>query len=359
MGAQREIQVVRLGRVEYEDGLRLQQLFLQARKEKLVPDTLLLLEHPPVLTLGRAAKRSNVLASDAVLQRIGVELHETDRGGDVTYHGPGQLVGYPIFDLSPDRQDVRKYVRAVEESVIRALAAFGIQTGRIPEWPGVWIGSKGDPEARKIAAIGVHISRWLTTHGFALNLRPNLQHFGLIIPCGIKEAGVTSMALELGERAPDFESLQDTVARCFGEVFEAKIVENTERLRTVNVVVTDSEKRILLLRRTPERGGFWQTVTGRIEAGESPLEAARREVKEETGCELEVEPLGYVHQFALGDSVPPRLVEESAFLARWPTHARLSRSLEHAADAWVSLSESEKTLPFKGLRRAVALAAAR
>lgn len=359
MGTQREIQVVRLGRVEYEDGLRLQQLFFNARREKKVPDTLLLLEHPPVLTLGRAAKRANVLASDAVLRKLGVELHETDRGGDVTYHGPGQLVGYPIFDLAPDRQDVRKYVRAVEESVIRALAAFGIGAGRIPEWPGVWIGSKGDPEARKIAAIGVHISRWLTTHGFALNLRPNLQHFGLIIPCGIKEAGVTSMALELGDAAPDFEALQDTVARCFAEVFEAKLTEHTERLRTVSVVVKDAQQRILLLKRTPERGGFWQTVTGKLEAGERPLEAARREVAEETGCALEVEPLDYVHQFALGEELPPVLVEEAAYLARWPAGARLQTSAEHAEAEWLSPEEAEKRLPFAGLRRAAALAAQR
>lgn len=356
MAARRELQIFRLGRVEYEDGLRMQQLFLEARRAQRVPDTLLLLEHPPVLTLGRAARRENVLATDDTLERLGVELHETDRGGDVTYHGPGQLVGYPIFDLSPDRQDVRKYVRAVEECVIRAVAPFGLEAGRISGWPGVWLGQK-DAAPRKIGAIGVHISRWLTTHGFALNLIPDLNHFGLIVPCGIKEAGVTSLALELSDRAPSWVSLEDAVVRAFADVFEARILERCERMRTVNVVVKRPDGRVLLLQRTLRRGGFWQTVTGRIEVGEAAVDAAAREVQEETGGTLQPSQLGYVHQFALGEEGLPKLVEETAFVALCSPEFSPTLSGEHTAWRWATLTEARALLPFAGLRRAVALTA--
>ncbi|MDQ3265631.1 MAG: lipoyl(octanoyl) transferase LipB [Myxococcota bacterium] len=354
----RALHVYRLGRVEYEDGLLLQKLFLEARRQGLVPDTLLLLEHPPVLTLGRAAKDGNILAPPALLEQLGVEVHHTDRGGDVTYHGPGQIVGYPILNLAPDRQDVRKYVRCVEEGLIRALSRFGIAAGRISEWPGVWLGAKGDPDARKIGAIGVHISRWLTTHGFALNVRPDLRHFQLIVPCGIQEAGVTSMAMELGTKAPSVEAVEDALARAYGEVFEAEVTFQPERLRTVSVTVVDAQGQVLALRRTEARGGFWQTVTGRIEAGESALQAAGREVKEETGVALEVRPLDYVHAFALGDELPPRLVEETAFIARWPQGATLQRSPEHQEHRWISAQQAQTLLPFAGLKKAARMAAA-
>ncbi|HVE83835.1 MAG TPA: lipoyl(octanoyl) transferase LipB, partial [Myxococcales bacterium] len=155
----------RLGLVEYEDGLRLQELFGRARRDGAEPDALLLLQHPPVLTLGRGGKPENVVASKEALDRLGVQVFETDRGGDVTYHGPGQIVGYPIFQLPPGRQDVRRFVRDVEESLIRALARFGVEAGRIGQWPGVWLGGAESGGARKIGAIGVHLSRWLTSHG--------------------------------------------------------------------------------------------------------------------------------------------------------------------------------------------------
>jgi lipoyl(octanoyl) transferase len=212
------LSVLRLGRVGYEDGLRLQAEYGEARREGRIPDTLLLLEHPPVITLGRGGKRENVVASREALGRLGIEVHETSRGGDVTYHGPGQIVGYPIFLLPPGRQDVRRYVRDVEESLIRALARFGLQAGRIGKWPGVWLGEEGSRTARKIGAIGVHLSRWLTSHGFALNVRTDLSHFRLIVPCGIQEAGVTSMERELGT-APDQGAVETALAESFAEVF--------------------------------------------------------------------------------------------------------------------------------------------
>lgn len=349
------LSIYRLGRVEYEDGLKLMQLFARARREGLCGDVLLLLEHPPVLTLGRGAKRENVLATDAMLEAEGVSLFETDRGGDVTYHGPGQVVGYPIFLLPPARHDVRRYVRDVERCIISTLAEYGLQAGSIPKWPGVWLGGEGSPDARKIAAIGVHLARWLTTHGFALNVNTRLEHFRLIVPCGIREAGVTSLERELGRQVPLGE-VEESLARHFCSVFESERVEPPPPLRTVSVAVVQGrgpEARVLLVRRRPERGGFWQILTGRVEPGESSAQAAARELAEETGRALEVEELDYRHSFALGEAVPPRLVEESGFLARWPEGAAVRLGDEHDAHEWVELPTALERLPFVGLREAV------
>jgi len=352
--------VWQLGRVEYDDGLRLQKLFGQARARELAPDSLLLLEHPPVLTLGRGAKRRNIVTAEPQLAALGVDVFETDRGGDVTYHGPGQIVGYPIFRLPPERHDVRRYVRDLEECIIQALSRFGIEAERIPKWPGVWL-SAGRARPEKIAAIGVHISRWQTSHGFALNVNTDLSHFQLIVPCGIQEGGVTSMQRELG-RAPEMAEVEAELGRSFGEVFDGQIETKRPSMETVSVAVLrldDGEPRVLLLRRVPSRGAFWQIVTGRVEEGESPSQAAAREVMEETGKPLPVVPLDYRHGFALGEEIPPRVVEESAFAAFWKpgSEVRIDPT-EHDSFRWLSLDEAVKTLPYNGLRRATLLAAA-
>ena len=182
-----------LGRVDYASALALQQTLASDRKQGLIPDQLLLLEHPHVITLGRNGHLENLLASDDILARAGIAFHPTDRGGDVTYHGPGQLVGYPILDLRDWKRDVGAYVRAVEETIIATLADYDIAAGRIPKLTGVWV------DGRKIAAIGVHLSRWVTSHGFALNVSTDLSYFQYIVPCGLTRP-VTSMAA-LGVRA--------------------------------------------------------------------------------------------------------------------------------------------------------------
>jgi len=315
---ERKIVVRRLGRVEYADGLALMESLAEARGAGRIHDMLLLLEHPPVLTKGRAAKSENVLLSEEELAARGVELFETNRGGDVTYHGPGQIVGYPIFDLKPDRQDVRRYVRDVEESIIRTLAEYGIEAGRAPKWTGVWVGAEDDPAAVKVCAIGVHIKRWVTTHGFALNVMPDLSHFGMIVPCGISERGVASMSSLLGKLV-DPTTVEEVVARKFGEVFGWPVEERGVDLRTISVAVLrpgPDGPEALVLRRTADRGGFRQIVTGRIEAGETPSEAAARELREETGLDLPVVDLSYVHAFGMGDE--PRFVREHAFAAHAP-----------------------------------------
>jgi lipoyl(octanoyl) transferase len=348
---EREIQVYRLGRVEYEDGLRLQQLFGEARERGVVPDVLLLLEHPPVITLGRGGKAGNIVAPQDALQRQGIEVFETNRGGDVTYHGPGQLVGYPIFQLEGKRQDVRRYVRDVEEAMIRACASFGVTAGRIPDWTGVWVGEKGQPGAAKIGAIGVHLSHWRTSHGFALNVSTDLSHFQLIVPCGIREAGVTSLERVLDRTVP-MGDVEQKVAQAFGELFESRIVFREPTLPTVSLVMTRGPE-VLLLHRTPERGGFWQPVTGLIEAGETPATAAQRELREETGAAADVADLDYTHAFAMGEAMPPEVARETAFAARWPGGEVRLDAQEHDAFEWVSPAQALERLPYAGLREAV------
>jgi lipoyl(octanoyl) transferase len=212
------LEVRRLGTVDYQAALQLQQDLVERRKQGLVPDQLLLLEHPPVITLGVRTRndRSHVLQSEASLAAQGVALFETGRGGDVTYHGPGQIVGYPILDLTPDRRDVHRYVRDLEQVLIDAVAAFGITAGRIEGLTGIWVGDD------KLAAIGVRISRWVTSHGFALNVSTNLSHFELIVPCGITGKGVTSIERLLG-RAVSMDEVMDSVERAFGRVFAAEL----------------------------------------------------------------------------------------------------------------------------------------
>jgi lipoyl(octanoyl) transferase len=191
---QREVEIRRLGVVSYADALALQQTLVEDRKAGRIPDQLLLLQHPPVITLGVKNRhdRSHIVATEDALEQEGVAVFETGRGGDVTYHGPGQLVGYPIISLKPDRCDVHRYVRDLEQVLIQTAAAFGVVAGRIPGLTGAWVGDD------KLAAIGVRISRWVTSHGFAFNVNTDLSHFDLIVPCGIADRGVTSIERLLG-----------------------------------------------------------------------------------------------------------------------------------------------------------------
>lgn len=217
------INVIYLGLVDYSTALRLQQTLVNMVKEGQIGHTLLLLEHPPVITLGRNATEKNVVVSRDFLANQGIELQETDRGGDVTFHGPGQLVGYPIFNLRgfTRRIGAVDFVRKLEESLIRSCGDLGIVTQRIPGMTGVWT-----EEPAKIAAIGVHISRGVTSHGFALNVSTNMDYFKLIVPCGISDKPVTSLERELApdpsRKAPSLLETAELIARNFGRVFEAQ-----------------------------------------------------------------------------------------------------------------------------------------
>jgi lipoyl(octanoyl) transferase len=358
----RTLEVHRLGRVEYADGLRLMDLAAERLRAGDPPGTdhLFLVEHPPLFTLGRGAGAANVLAAPDWLERNGFELHATSRGGDVTYHGPGQIVAYPVVDLS-DRRDVRKFVGALEEAMIRCCADLGLEAGRHPRHRGAWIG------ARKVGAVGVHLSRWITSHGLAFNLAPDLSHYRLIVPCGIADPGlsVTSLARELEERgrpAPGRREVEQRLAGHLAEALGRRTREREVDLHTVSVVPLGAGGRVLLLLRSEAGGGFWQPVTGRVEPGETPLGAAQRELAEEIGADAEVRPLGYVHAFALEPVMASRLggglrlAREEAFAARLPAGFEPRLGEEHVAWGWYDVAEAMPLLRYAGLRRAVRMA---
>jgi lipoyl(octanoyl) transferase len=208
----RPLEVRRLGRVPYARGLELQERLVADRQAGRIPDQLLLLEHDPVFTLGRNARAANVLLPAEALRERGFEVFETGRGGDVTYHGPGQVVGYPILDLAPDRRDVHRYVRDLEEVMMRTCADYGLEASRLEGLTGTWLGDE------KIGAIGVRIARWVTSHGFAFNVGTDLSAFDLIVPCGIRERGVTSLERRLGHPVP-LDEVMDRLAAHFAAVF--------------------------------------------------------------------------------------------------------------------------------------------
>ncbi|HTV04105.1 MAG TPA: lipoyl(octanoyl) transferase LipB [Acidobacteriaceae bacterium] len=232
------LNLIHLGRIDYASALTLQQQLVEARHAGRIANTLLLLEHPPVLTLGRNSSRNNILASDDFLAHRGVEVHEINRGGDVTYHGPGQLVGYPIIDLHSftPRLGAVDYVRHLEEALIRACGGFGVPAQRIAGRTGVWTIPGGSIPEKKIAAIGVHISRGITSHGFALNVTTDLRDFDLIVPCGISDRTVTSLELEASSASstsdpgnplyppPTMQNAINAIARHFGRVFNHQIL---------------------------------------------------------------------------------------------------------------------------------------
>src|SRR5678809_558218 len=211
----RELEVRRLGLVPYDEALAMQRQLVEERRAGRVPDLLLLLQHPAVITLGVKGDggRANIVATDERLAELGMAVQETGRGGDVTYHGPGQIVGYPILDLKPDRCDVHRYVRDLEEVMIRVCADYGVAAHRVDGLSGAWVGTE------KIGAVGVRISRWITSHGFAFNVNTRLEDFQLIVPCGIADRGVTSLRKLVGAELP-IDEVEDRVIRRFAEVFD-------------------------------------------------------------------------------------------------------------------------------------------
>ena len=215
-------ELIDLGLIGYAEAWALQKRLVTARKAGAIENVVLLCEHPHVITQGRNGKRENLLASENVLRQKGVEFHATDRGGDITYHGPGQIVGYPILNLAAIRRDVVWYVRMLEEAMIRATAEFGIAAVRVPGKTGIWV-QRGATE-EKLAAIGVHLSRWVTSHGFAYNLSTDLRYFDLIVPCGIADRKPTSLEKLLGHSVKRDE-VAPRIAKYFGEVFGLELRE--------------------------------------------------------------------------------------------------------------------------------------
>ncbi|HXH37505.1 MAG TPA: lipoyl(octanoyl) transferase LipB [Thermoanaerobaculia bacterium] len=338
--------------VTYENGMRLQQKLVELRQAGSIPDQLLLLEHPPVITLGRGGDPHNLLAPAATLTSERVRFYETTRGGDITYHGPGQLVGYPIVHLGEGNRDVRKYVTKLEEVLIRTVAEYGITAGRAEGKRGIWVGND------KIAAIGVRIARWVTSHGFALNVTTNLEHFRLITPCGLRGTGVTSIA-HLAGRDVALDDVRTIAASKFAEVFEREVVARAESLRLVKVVVHDGE-RVLLLHRRPECGNFWQPITGSIEDGELTLDAARRELAEETGHGGEPEAIHLEQSFMiesqfLATTTPaPIIATETAFTFALPPGAPIRMDPEEHDDyGWFSFADAYEKIRWTDDREAL------
>src|ERR1700689_5046750 len=223
------VSLLHLGRLDYATALALQQRLCALRQQEQIGDVLLLVKHPPVLTLGRNAHREHVVASDELLARRGISLFETNRGGDVTYHGPGQLVGYPILNLRGFTPPIGivEYLRKLEEVLIRACADYGVLSQRAAGRAGVWTMPGGTVAEKKIAALGVHVSRGVTSHGFALNVTTDLHDFDLIVPCGIRDRGVTSMETEVDTQmrpVPTLDQMANSVARHFGRVFARQVV---------------------------------------------------------------------------------------------------------------------------------------
>ena len=344
--------------VTYENGLKLQQKLAEMRQRDEIEDQLLLLEHPPVITLGRGGDAANLLASADVLRRERVRFFETTRGGDITYHGPGQIVGYPIVHLGEGSRDVRKYVTKLEEVLIRTVAEYGIVATRNEGKRGIWVGRN------KIAAIGVRIARWVTSHGWALNVNTNLDHFRLITPCGLDGTGVTSIAREI-DRAVELEEVRAVLATKFAEVFERELVLRSETIRLVKVVVHDDD-RVLLLHRRRERGDYWQPITGAIEDGEAPADTARREIVEETGHSGDPVSLGITQSFMiesqfLASRYPaPIIASEVGFAAAFDSQLPIRLdAAEHDEYGWFTFGEAYEKIHWTDDREALEIVESR
>jgi len=348
----RRCEIHRLHLVTYENGMKLQQKLVEMRQREEIVDQLLLLEHPPVITLGRGGDATNLLATPEALAHHGVRFYETTRGGDITYHGPGQIVGYPILHLGEGNRDVRKYVSAIEEVLIRTVAEYGITAERADGKRGIWVGND------KIAAIGVRIARWVTSHGWALNVSTNLDHFRLITPCGLHGTGVTSIERETGRRVP-LEEVREILAVKFAEVFGRELVPRAETIRLIKVIVHDGE-RVLLLHRKAERGNFWQPITGAIENGESTLDAARRELREETGHDVEPCSLDLTQSFMIESQYlesrhpAPVIASEPAFAVRVDSRLPIRvDALEHDTWGWFTFAEAYERIRWSDDREAL------
>jgi len=332
-----------LARVTYENGLRLQEAFVSMRQRHELPDQLLLLEHPSVITLGRGGNPSNLLVTPESLRKRRIRFFETARGGDITWHGPGQVVGYPILHLGEGSRDVRKYVTRLEEVLLRTVADFGISAHRIDGRHGIWAGNE------KLASIGVRIAKWVTSHGFALNVAPDLTPFEMITACGLRGAGVTSMS-RLTEHTPGTDVIKAAIVRHFGDVFDREMEQVRETIHLVKILVHDGDH-ILLFHRKPKRGNFWQPITGTMQEGESPFSAAKRELLEETGNSIQPIPLELTQSFLIESAYlaerfeSPIIASEVLYAGQLTRDARIDLDEEEHDDfGWFTLPEAHEKI---------------
>ncbi|MBI4913548.1 MAG: lipoyl(octanoyl) transferase LipB [Acidobacteria bacterium] len=364
-GSRRPAQIRHLGQVFYPAGLRMQQGLADFVAREGRPDQILLLGHDPVFTLGRNATRADIHVTDAFLAEAGVSLHETDRGGQVTYHGPGQVVVYPICNLQGSRADLGRLVRGLEEAMIRTAADWSIAAYRIPEHPGIWVDTARGPE--KLGAVGLHLRRWITTHGIAFNVDPDLSRYRWITPCGIPDKGVCSMHSLLGPSAPDPDQAARALAGHLVDVLDLDPLPCRPPSRSVNALTWrrgPGGPEVLMMLRQPDQGLWWSSVTGMLEDGEEPEAAAHREVLEETGLRGTLRPLGLVHSFWVDPALirfpddEPRFNTETCFHmeVEGDQELRLDPS-EHSEHRWCSVPEAKALMRWEGSRAALGLLA--
>jgi lipoyl(octanoyl) transferase len=359
----RPAQLRRFGRVFFPAGLRLQKALADYVDEEGHPDQLVILEHDPVFTLGRNASLADIHMSDDFLAAQGVSVHRTDRGGEVTYHGPGQIVVYPICNLRGGREDVGRLVRGLEEAMIRTASDFGVVADRLQGAPGIWVETPQGLE--KLGAIGLHLSRWISTHGLAFNVRPNLDHFRWIKPCGFTDKAVCSLASLLGDSAPTWDTAADHLQAHLVEQLAMAIRPSRPPSRSVSALTWrrgESGPEILMMLRRPEHGFWWQSVTGMMEPGENPEQAAHRELMEETGLTGTLRSLGLSHSFWVDPAIvrfpdgEPRFNTEICYSMEVPMGAevRLEPS-EHSEYQWCGLDVAHELMKWEGSKAAVLL----
>ncbi|HJW44612.1 MAG TPA: lipoyl(octanoyl) transferase LipB [Geothrix sp.] len=359
----RPAQLRRFKRVFYPAGLRMQKALAEYVNGDGRPDQLVILEHDPVFTLGRNATPADIHMSGDFLAAQGVSVHRTDRGGEVTYHGPGQIVAYPICNLRGGREDVGRLVRGLEEAMIRTAADFGVTADRLKGAPGIWVDTPRGLE--KLGAIGLHLSRWITTHGIAFNVRPNLDHFRWITPCGFTDKGVCSLGSLLGEQAPSWDvaadRLQAHLTACLAMAFQP-VREPSRSVSALTWRRGAQGPEVLMMLRVPAHGLWWQSVTGMMEPGETPEETAHRELLEETGLTGTLRPLELSHSFWVDPSIvhfpdaEPRFNTEICFSMEVAPEAevRLEPS-EHSEYLWCGLDEAYERMKWEGSKAALQL----
>ncbi len=357
----RPAQIRPLGRVFYSAGQRMQKGLAEYVVEEGRPDQILVLEHNPVFTLGRNATRADIHVTDAHLLAAGVEVHDTDRGGQVTYHGPGQIVVYPVCNLRGGREDLGRLVRGLEEAMIRTAARWGVAARRDSAFPGAWVDTPRGPE--KIGAIGLHLHRWISTHGLAFNVDPDLARFRWITPCGITDRGVCSLASLLGPAAPTWAEAAEVLAGQLAECLGLEPAPARDPSRSVNALTWrrgPEGPQVLMMLRQPDQGLWWSSVTGMLEPGEDLEEAAHREVLEETGLRGRLRPLGLRHTFWVDPALirfpdpEPRFNTEACFEMEVEADAEVALDpVEHSEYRWCSLREAGSLMRWEGSRAAL------